>query len=96
LQPFKRQPSGFVISDRDEEVTRAGELAEPKRCDRSAAGRLDPALARLDDRSRLGHALDGREPDPFDVADHGCAHARQSHTLAADRVRQDDGACARS
>jgi RNA polymerase sigma factor (sigma-70 family) len=84
-EALERETTRLVVADRGKELAGAGALQEAHRGDRSAARRLDPALARVDDLARRGHALDGREPNPLDVSDHGRPHAL-SLTLAATRA----------
>jgi RNA polymerase sigma factor (sigma-70 family) len=74
LELLLGESAELVVSDRNEEVDLARELQQLHGSDRTAAGRLQPRRLGMDDRPGLGHAIDGGEANPFDVADDSRPH----------------------
>jgi hypothetical protein len=73
-----------VVSQRREEEARAGELGELDGGDRASAAGALPGLGGVLDPTGRWDPVDAREPDPFDVADHGQPHRG---TVAVERSR---------
>ena len=87
LDPVGREVRSHVAGDvvvpqRREEQAGARELGELHRGDRATAARTLPGLGGVLDPAGGGDLPDPREPDPFDVADHGQPHRA---TVAAGR-----------
>jgi hypothetical protein len=63
-----------VVAERGQEQALAGEPRELDRRYGSAAGRLLPRLARVDDLARSRRVAHAREFDPLDMPDDGDPH----------------------